>query len=95
MKNQRAFTLIELLIVLAIVGIVVAFILSVAMRPSRENRCQELCDGLRQRMIKVTPDACICEDLETKRRQAYPMNDYNRTSYPPSQPYNNGVWEED
>lgn len=78
------FTLIELMIVVAILGIIVAVIVG-ALGGGREGRCQELCEGLRHRMVTVTPDACICEDPKTKDRQAHPMA---RTRY-----YGNGVWD--
>ena len=71
-KQQRGFTLIELMIVVAIVGIIIAVIVGVVNRPSRDERCAEICDGLRQKKVKVTPDVCICEDSQ-KTRQAYPM----------------------
>ena len=74
-KQQRGFTLIELMIVVAIVGIIIAVIVGVVNQPNREERCTEICDGLRQKKVKVTPDVCICEDSQ-KTRQAYPMGDH-------------------
>jgi len=72
MKKQRGFTLIELLIVLAICGILIAVIVQ-ALGYGQEDRCRELCEGLKHRMVKVTSDYCICEDPDTKSRQAYPI----------------------
>lgn len=71
--KRTGFTLIELMIVIAIIGILVAIVVGVVGKPSRAERCKELCDGLRHRMVKVTRDVCICENPETKERQAYPM----------------------
>ena len=72
MKKQTGFTLIELMIVIAIAGILVAVIAG-ALGFGQEDRCKELCEGLNHRMVKVTSDYCICEDPDTKSRQAYPI----------------------
>lgn len=90
MKKQKGYTLIEVLIVLAIIGIIVA-IVAQAFGYGREDRCKELCEGLRCRMVKVTSDHCICEDPDTKSRQAYPMvangtHGYGAPTSPPTRP---------
>lgn len=91
--NSKGMTLIEVLIVVATVGLIIAIIAIIAQastRPSREERCHEICDGLRQRRVKVTPDICICEDPETKARQGYPLNGAGG-QYPAN--YKRDVWE--
>ena len=93
MKKQTGFTLIELLIVVAIVCILVAIVVGLVGQPSRDERCAEICDGLRQKKVKVTPDVCICEDPESKTRQAYPLGTNTQGNYPAS--YQQGVWEAD
>lgn len=88
---RRGFTLIELLIVIAIIAIIVALVMGLAGN-DREDRCRELCTGLKHRVVKVTPDACICEDPATGQRQAYPMQmgGYGASAPTPPPP---GVWE--
>ena len=72
--RRPKITLVELMIILAIICILLAILIPFFGGPgSREGRCRELCEGLRHRMVKVTPDACICEDPKTKDRKAYPM----------------------
>jgi len=93
MRGRHGFTLIELLIVIAIVGIVVALIAGAA-GWGREDRCGELCEGLRHRMVKVTRDVCICEDPRTEQRQAYPMRSGGYGAAVPSpSPPPQGIWE--
>jgi prepilin-type N-terminal cleavage/methylation domain-containing protein len=94
MKKQTGFTLIELMIVIAIIALLVAGLVGIINQPSRDDRCKELCEALRHRVVKATPDACVCEDPETKQRQAYPMQNgsYGAANRTPAQQM---LWEAD
>lgn len=67
----RQVTFAEVMIVVAILGIIVAMAVT-ALGPGPEEDCRELCEAMRHRTIKLTRDACVCEDPETGERHAHP-----------------------